>query len=266
MPVSSGIAGDEENCYLCVVMDYIYRRERFLTADRCTPQNEMPLQSLVRELIELATLHANNLGVGYDRMHELGLAWVLSRLSVEMERWPQVNTSYTIETWVQNHNRRFSERDFRITDADGCTLGYARSIWMAIDEKTRAGGDLSQLTPLVEVANPIEIPMAPMSRMSAKLPDGVPADDYTFTFTDCDNNRHVTTARYVELMLNTRSMDFYDRNRVARFDIAFHHENRYGETVAVRHLAEGDALDVALTNLADGSAVSVRTRTVFADR
>ena len=247
-------------------MDYIYRRERFLTADRCTPQNEMPLQSLVRELIEMATLHANNLGVGYDRMHELGLAWVLSRLSVEMERWPQVNTSYTIETWVQNHNRRFSERDFRITDADGCTLGYARSIWMAIDEKTRAGGDLSQLTPLVEVANPIEIPMAPMARLSATLSPDSHVDEYDFTYTDCDNNRHVTTARYVELMLDCKSMEYYDRNRVARFDIAFHHENRYGETVAVRHIADGDMLDVALTGQADPSAVSVRARTVFAQR
>lgn len=247
-------------------MDYIYRRERFLTADRCTPQNEMPLQSLVRELIEMATLHANNLGVGYDRMHELGLAWVLSRISVEMERWPQVNTSYAIETWVQNHNRCFSERDFRITDADGCTLGYARSIWMAIDEKTRAGGDLSQLTPLVEVANPIEIPMSPMARLSTTLSSESHVDEYDFTYTDCDNNRHVTTARYVELMLNCKSMEYYDRNRVARFDIAFHHENRYGETVAIRHITDGDMLDVALTGQADPSAVSVRARAIFAAR
>ena len=165
-----------------------------------------------------------------------------------MERWPGVNSSYVIETWVQAHNRRFSERDFRITDSDGNVMGYARSIWMTIDMETRTGGDLSQLTPLPEAMNPTEIPMAPMGRMAATVPDNAEVTPYTFRYTDCDNNRHVNTARYIEVMLNRWDMDFYDRHTIRRFDIAFHNECRYGDSVDVSLWAENETDSiVALT-------------------
>ncbi len=229
-------------------MERIYKREFFLTAGQCTPQNELPLQTLARDLIEVATLHANALGVGYVRLCELRLSWVLSRLSIEMVRWPGVNSGYIIDTWVQTHNRRFSERDFRITDSDGNVMGYARSIWMAIDTETRAGGDLSPLTTLAGAMNPIDIPMAPMGRMASAVPDSAEVTPYTFRYTDCDNNRHVNTARYIEVMLNRWDMDFYDSHIIGRFDIAFHNECRYGDMVDVSRWSAPEADSyVALT-------------------
>ena len=61
---------------------------RELTAAGCNAQMELPLQSLVREIIDAATEHANSLGFGYARLIEDGNAWVLSRLSIEMSRFP----------------------------------------------------------------------------------------------------------------------------------------------------------------------------------
>jgi acyl-ACP thioesterase len=235
-------------------MEKKFTQEIFLTAGQCTPQNELPLQTLARDLIEAATLHANALGVGYSRLCQLGLSWVLSRLSIEMYQWPTVNTTYVIETWVQNHNRRFSERDFRIADTDGNTLGYARSIWMTINTATREGGDLSALTPLAEAMTPTDITMAPMGRTAPIDPQAATTTPYTFHFTDCDNNRHVNTARYIEVMLNLWSMDFFDNNKISRFDIAFHHECHYGDNVEILLATDGDANNVAI-NSDDTTAV-----------
>ena len=69
-----------------------------LTAAACNAQMELPLQSLVREIIDAATDHANALGFGYDRLLANGNAWVLSRLCVEMQRFPAVGDTYTLTT------------------------------------------------------------------------------------------------------------------------------------------------------------------------
>ena len=126
------------------IMKY-YTREFFLTAGECTPQKEMPLPLLVSRLIEVATEHANIWGVGYAKLIELNQAWVLSRVTVEMTDYPRVNENYTIRTWVEGYNRYFSQRNFEIVDAEGKTLGYARTIWLVIDSEKREWWIFQQL-------------------------------------------------------------------------------------------------------------------------
>ena len=125
-----------------------YIKHYTLTAPECSPQAIMPLTLLAGRVIETATYHANDLGIGYARLLADGKAWVLSRLSIEMRRWPSVSEEYTLRTWIEGFNRHFSERNFEITGLDDEVLGHARSIWMAIDIKERQGGDLSMLDAL----------------------------------------------------------------------------------------------------------------------
>ena len=96
-----------------------FSRNYFLTPGECNAQSEMPLWLLVEQIIEVGTLHANSWGVGYARLIEQNRGWVLSRLAVEMKRYPSVNEHYTLTTWVESYNRRFSERLVEITDENG---------------------------------------------------------------------------------------------------------------------------------------------------
>lgn len=91
-----------------------YCQSYILTAGECNAQGIMPVTLFGARVIEVATFHANELGVGYDRLIADGLAWVLSRLSIEMYRSPKVNERYTLRTWIEGFNRHFSERDFEM--------------------------------------------------------------------------------------------------------------------------------------------------------
>lgn len=212
-----------------------------LTAGECGPEAVMPLTLLVSRLIEVATYHANALGVGYARLAADGLAWVLSRVSVEMKRWPEINEQYSVTTWINDVNRHFSERFLEVTSASGEVLGAARSVWMAIDIKGRRGADLSLLESLRDVVSERTCPVERMNRFTP-LPGDADRHraHYTFTYCDCDFNRHVNTVRYIELLLNQWSLDFHDTHTIERFDIAFMHEARYGETVGVDIHHEGE--------------------------
>ena len=77
-----------------------YTESYFLPAGECNPQQEMPVTLVARRIIDIATMHANLLDVGYARLVEDGLTWVLSRLSIEMYRYPGINESYSLSTWL----------------------------------------------------------------------------------------------------------------------------------------------------------------------
>ncbi len=240
---------------------------RFLVASRCNGQRCLSLQELVRELIDLATDHANLLGVGYARLAESGMAWVLSRLSVEITKWPEMHSTYTLSTWVESFNRLFSSRCFELREGgeDGPVRGYIRSVWAAINVASRRPADLTPLSRLAEVASERECPIAPHPRL--RIPTEGSERSYTFVATDIDCNRHVTTARYVELIIDSLTLDDYDREEIARFDITFTHEALAGQTAAIITAADADgALVTAITDAGEAGRQFCIARQVMRKR
>ena len=51
------------------VMPKLFVSDYFLTPGECNPEQRMPLTLLINRLIEVATLHANELGIGYAYLH-----------------------------------------------------------------------------------------------------------------------------------------------------------------------------------------------------
>lgn len=204
----------------------------FLTAGECDAQGLMPIWLIAERAIETAIEHANSLSIGYSDLLKFGIGWVLTRLSIEMKRYPKINDTYTVTTWIEGYNRRFSDRCYVITDADGEEIGHIRSMWMAINFATREGADLGEIE---KECFPVSARACPVSRPGKVPPMG--ADDiqrqYTFRFCDLDFNRHVNTIQYIKLILNGWTLDHYDANAIDRFDVTFHHECLFGQTVDI---------------------------------
>ena len=102
-----------------------------------------------------------------------------------------------------------------------------------------------------------QCPVAPPARLrfASKNPTVTP---YTVQVSDIDSNRHLTTARYVELAVNCLSLDDYDRCFPGRFDISFMKECRFGEALDISHSLDGSTLDVAIANSAGETCCDAR--------
>lgn len=222
----------------------VYTRDYFLVAGDADAQQELPLTSLVRNFIEVASLHANALGFGHTAMAPMGLGWVLSRLSVEMTKFPAINRNYRVMTWIESWTRHYSERCFEVQDEDGTTLGYARTVWMVIDTVSHSGATTERLCGSDSLVMPRPCPIARMRRLPVfgAADEGVETSGYTYRLTDIDFYRHVNTVKHIRTLLDTYDMDVMDRCRIARADFAFMHEGRYGMTVSI--LRRGDTMRV----------------------
>lgn len=220
----------------------VYTRTYYLAAGEGTPERTMPVGLLFARCIEVATDHANMLGVGFEHLIKYGQSWVLSRMVVEMTEWPRVNENYTIETWVVSLNRAFSDRHFRVLDERNRICGYARSTWVAIDMERRILGDISRLDPLREaITCAVECPVDPCGKHRPLGPEAKPAVTKRFAYSDIDSNRHVNTVRYVEMLMDCYSADFHASHRVRRLEVSFMRECVYGEEGTIYMGADGNA-------------------------
>lgn len=233
-------------------MDKQLKLSYFVSANEANAQQELAVHILVGNIIDIATAHANSLNIGNPDMADINGGWVLSRLTVEMSRWPAVNEHYSLTTWIESYNHRFSERAFSIIDDHGETIGYARTVWMIIDTVTHRGLTLDHLSLSQEMVDGTSAPIERQTRhfpiLPAEMAEGrrncVVADrepaKYTFRYCDIDFYRHVNTVRYIVLLLNQFTLEDMDANRVSRFEISFMREASYGMTIDIMRRDEPD--------------------------
>ena len=231
----------------------------FLTAGQTDSRSLMPITLIAARCIEVATEHAIALGIGYSELAEHRLGWVLARLSIEMIRYPGINESYSMSTWIEGYNRFFSDRCYVMKDGNGNTVANIRSMWVAIDMKTRSMADLGELErerfPISDIKCPVSKERAPLIAKGAE----VKSREYNFKYCDIDFNRHVNTIRYLDLVLNSYSLDFFDSNSISRLDVSFEHECYYGETVK---LLTGAAIAPANAEVTEIHSIEPQRRAV----
>ena len=226
----------------------------FLSASDTNAEGLISLTSLTSNIIDIATDHANLLGIGNPSMEDMNAGWILSRLTIDLEESPKVNCNYVLKTWIEDFNRHFSARCFSISSPEGKVYGYFRTIWLVIDAKTHKNLGLSHfnLSPEMILGDKAPIPMQekhfPILDMKQE-PSGksIKATHspfyYTFKYCDLDFYRHVNTVRYVTLLLNQYTLKEHDETRVKRIELSFLHEASYGmETKLLRSDSKEDSL------------------------
>ena len=232
-----------------------------LTAAATDWKLEMPLSDFVELIINTATAHANRLGIGFGTLSKSGASWVLSRLCITLGEMPQLGLKYRLTTWIQDWSRMFSRRCFRLENAEtGATIGWIHSVWMAIDLKTRRTVDLTAVIGQMDGVLRPDIPFEGNSCGRLQPPGH---EDYGYDrvirVADIDINRHLTTKRYIDMLVNLWPLEHYTGHRVSGFEIAFKHEILYGAT------AHASRCGTASQITADGVTCALASFT-FADR
>ncbi len=207
-------------------MEKTARFTYYIQASQGNAQGELSLSQLVKWMLDAATSHAESWGVGYSTLIQENRVWVLARLGVEMDRFPVIGDTLVIETWVEGYNPHFSARNFRFTDLSGSVLGYARTIWSVIDVETRHSVDLGEFCDMNRFVADKACPMSPLSKIRDFSEGEVIVRPVRYS--DIDLNRHVNSVKYIEYMQDVFPLQTYDTDRIARFEINYLNEARYG--------------------------------------
>lgn len=176
-------------------------------------------------LLHAASHHASQRGFGYNDMTERHTAWVLSRMAIEIKRYPEMSEPFAVYTWIEEVGNLFTGRCFSLNDAAGEAIGYARSIWAAIDVKTRRPTPLDQ-----EALNVYRVvrdcPIEKPGRIAA-IENDVEGTTYRVKYSDLDVNGHFNSIKYMEHLLDLFPLDLFREKEVQRFEIAYLSEGWY---------------------------------------
>ena len=218
---------------------------------------------LGNHLLNCAGFHAADRGFGIATLNDSHYTWVLSRLAIELERMPKEYEHFTIQTWVENVYRLFTDRNFAILDAEGNPIGYARSIWAMIDMDTRKPADLlslhgGQITDYI--CKDKECPIDKPGRIKVAQKELV--GEHKALYSDIDINGHVNSIKYIEHILDLFPMEVFKEKRIKRFEMAYSAESYYGNVLSFyREQTGNDEYDVEV--MKNGAEVVCRSKVKF---
>ena len=217
---------------------------------------------LGNHLLNCAGFHASERGFGIAEINENHYTWVLSRLAIELEDMPRQYEDFSINTWIENVYRLFTDRNFELVNKDGKTIGYARSVWAMISMETRKPADLISLhgNSLGQYVSDRECPIDKPGRIKVSV--DAPVEEYQTRYSDIDINGHVNSIKYIEHILDLFPMDTFKEKQVKRFEMAYVAESYYGDVLSF-YLEEKNENEYDIEVKKNNQEVVVRSKVIF---
>ncbi|MDR1868090.1 MAG: acyl-ACP thioesterase [Treponema sp.] len=181
---------------------------------------------------EAAIHHVEQLGFGRDTLLQSRQAWVLSRLSVFMERRPRYRERITVRSWPQGEQKLFAIRNYEIRNEHGEGMVWGKSAWLILDVDKRIPlrartivahlPDNSGLDSLSDGAQALKA-YNPLTKVSERHAQ----------YSDIDYNGHVNNVRYIQWIADCTEPSLLEHAEQIRIDINYMHEIKKKECVSI---------------------------------
>ena len=188
--------------------------------------DRLTLDAVFQFFQEAAICHAENLGVGREDMARTGQAWILSRMSVLVDRRPKYCETVTVRSWPRGGEKLFAMRNYDIRDKDDIPVIAARSAWIILDmEKRRPLRPQSIMDSLPQNEGLEAIP--PEAGGAAGLAEREnlqKTSERKALYTDVDYNGHVNNVSYIKWIEDALEPQFLEKAEKMRLDINYLNE------------------------------------------
>ena len=216
------------------------KEEKFrIRTYECGVDGRIKIFSLMQYLQEIAALHAEQLGLGFDKLCELNGYWVLSNIKIEISQLPGREDEVTLKTWPSGYSRTIASREFVGKDQNGSELFRAGSEWMVLNKETNRLKNLFKLD--------LNLPKTGVKALPDELNRLEPNGDYRkvdmvrVPRSAIDLNGHVNNTEYarwgIDALSRAFKLDEYIRCMQATY---------------LSEVFEGDELDLLATSRTSG--------------
>lgn len=216
------------------MLKYPYSIFSFNVKSYHTDQNgKLTLQALFHLLQECAWDNARLNNFGFEFLKAENAFWVLSRVLVQMNKYPEWKDEIEIKTWPKGADGFFAIRDFEIY-CKGELVGKATSFWLILDSKSRRPRKLENF-------NFIHENFVQESAIDHKLEKIVfngqlnELESRKVYNSDLDVNKHVNNATYVRWIMDSYFSDVNNKP-ISSFEINFISELALNEEFTIHKL------------------------------
>ncbi|MGN1091873.1 MAG: acyl-[acyl-carrier-protein] thioesterase [Alphaproteobacteria bacterium] len=212
--------------------------EHFIHSYECGPDGKLRLLALFNILQNIADLHADNLGLGYQNFIGKNLAWVGASYAVHIDKRPSWGDKVDLTTWPSDKTSVCAIRDFILKDKEGKTLMTATSQWALIDITTGRPQPLKR-----HIENLKAIPERALNSdfPTLSVPQKIDFEKRFYVrYDDIDINKHVNNAIYPVWASEAVPNDFRQSHEPEDINISFRHPAFFGDEIMVETQIDGN--------------------------
>ena len=180
--------------------------------------DNLSTKSILNIFQDVASLHAEDLGVGYLAMLEKNLYWVLIRIKLDILKMPEINQTVIVETWPHEKGKVDFDRDLKILSQSGETLVVATSKWCVIDAEKRTLQRTDNIDYNGKCCSDVIYKQGAQKIFLPKN-EFVFKFDYIVQYSDIDHNKHMNNTNYANLVFNA-----VENKHFTHFEINFNNE------------------------------------------
>ena len=142
-------------------------------ASMCGNDGRMTFPQIFTAFMDIATEHAEVLGIGYSDLTPRQLFWITSKSKVRLYRSPMILEEIVIETWPERPGALRCNRDYRILSGEE-VLAEGKTEWTVFDLRASRVMPTAEIYPADLI--PIEDVVLPegFSRFRDKFEDQEP--------------------------------------------------------------------------------------------
>lgn len=209
-----------------------------LTFYECDYKKRIKISTILKITAELSGKDYNAKGLTHDFLWENGYAFLLSRISIHINRYPTEPEELFSSIWECGKKGAMFLRAYDIS-RDGSVCIDGLSGWIVVNPITRKiirPASFPWLMPQLEDRTGNALPMEKVSADHAQR-----VGEHVVQISDIDANGHVYNANYADIAVNFLPIEIFDRD-VENFRINFVNEAKLGDTIEIlREITENQA-------------------------
>jgi medium-chain acyl-[acyl-carrier-protein] hydrolase len=215
------------------MIDLKYFEQKYSICSYDVDQNcSARLTSILNYMQDAAWLHYQSFEEHNGKIMPDNYGWLLSRIRLQAETFPEWGDSVKLETWSPGLSRMFALRDFIFHDKNEKPLIKASTAWLIIDinkglpvrpDFFKEKWTFSDRNPLIDITSKLKACEGSDKSSSVRA-----------VYSDIDVNRHVNNAKYVEWMLNIYKDSFINKHIPYTVRIDFTGQAVLGDSVEIR--------------------------------
>ena len=214
-------------------MQEILKRQYPLTPTDIDNHRQCRLSALLGYLQNIATEHAEILGISGDKMiADHGVFWLVVRMYLKLNRPIRFGEALSVHTWHRGATKSATvHRDFDLLVGDE-HIGEAVMSWVLADIKARKIVKPGSIPALAASSRPVRVKEIIPAKI--KMPDTLQqAMVRPVYYSDTDLNGHMNNTKYADIACDAIQYDKYRGQFISEVQINYLHECFPGDEILV---------------------------------
>lgn len=229
-----------------------YERPLTILPSMCDATAKLGVPNAFALFMDLATEHAETLGIGMNGLMKQGLFWLTVRTRIRFIDRPALTETVTLRTWPEKPERSRCNRDYAILRGDRIIVA-GKTEWMIMNLKTNRLHPVDGVFPAdLEILEDKVLP-EPFARMTDDFDGADSLGSYTVRSTDIDLGGHMNNAAYVRAIAGAFSSKEWQAMDIREMEVAFRSPCFEGDTLEIQRRANDAGTDVRLSR--DGKTI-----------